>query len=67
MRLSHMLHPNHRLGWVQFSAGALIFGSLEIKTFGLGSRIRDMALWDELNIELECQSDNSVFGLKQPP
>ena len=49
-----MLHPNYRLGWVQFPAGVLNFGSLEIKTLGLGSKIRDMALWDEPNIELLC-------------
>jgi hypothetical protein len=24
--------------------------------FGLASRIRDIVLWDELNIELKCQS-----------
>ena len=29
--------------------------TLEIRTFGLGSKIQDMVLWDEPNIELECQ------------
>ena len=56
-----MLHPIKILGWVQFPAGALIFGSLEIKTFGLGSRIRDMALWDELNNDLKCQSVRLLY------
>ena len=54
IRLSHILHLNHRFGWDKFHAGALNFGSLEIKTLGLGSKIRDMALWDEPNIELLC-------------
>ena len=29
----------------------------EIKTFGLGSRIRDMALWDEPNVEWALSID----------
>jgi hypothetical protein len=33
-----------------------MYSTPEIKTFGLGSKIQDMALWDEPNIELECQS-----------
>ena len=39
--------------------------TLEIKTFGLGSRIWDMALWDEPNIELESHSVHWLwfFGL----
>ena len=28
------------------------YRGLEIKTFGLGSRIRDMALWDEPNVSV---------------
>ena len=27
---------------------------IEIKTFGLGSRIGDMVLWDEQSFELRC-------------
>ena len=42
---------------------------LEIKTFGLGSRIGDMALWNEPNVELSAKvcAHYNVFGLKQPP
>ena len=29
---------------------------LEIQSFGLGSRIQDMALLDKPNVELKCQS-----------
>ena len=39
---------------------------LEIKTFGLGSRIGDMALWNEPNIELSakvCAPSNSFHNL----
>ena len=30
-----------------------VLANAKIKTFGLGSGIQDMALWDELNKELE--------------
>jgi len=36
---------------------SLQFNALEIKTFGLGSKIRDV--WGEPNLELECQSVRS--------
>jgi hypothetical protein len=45
------LHKNHF--WI-------IFLILEIKIFCLGSRIWDMLLWDEPNIELECQSAHTI-------
>ena len=32
--------------------------ALEIKIFGFGSRIQDMAVWNKLNIELKYQSVN---------
>ena len=45
----------------QRSLHEYIYLLLEIKTFSLGSRIQDMALWDKLNIELKCQP---VFSLQ---
>ena len=30
------------------------YSKLENKTFGLGSRIQNMVLWDEPNIERQC-------------
>ena len=38
---------------------------IEIKTFGLGSRIGDVALWDEPNVELSAKvcACYSVLGL----
>ena len=39
----------------------LYYLTLEIKTFGLGSGIQDMSLWDEPNKELECQSVRSLW------
>ena len=43
----------------------LIYTELEIKAFGLGSRIVDMALWDEPKFELSAKvcACYSVFGL----
>ena len=44
----------------------IIIKKLEIKTSGLGSRIQDIALWDESNIALERQmvcTLYSIFGL----
>jgi hypothetical protein len=47
------------------------YRGLEMKIFGLGSRIRDMAVWDEPNVEctltivfLTCNSLHNCGGQK---
>ena len=41
----------------------LYYLTQEIKTFGLGSGIQDMALWDELSLSAKVCVPYSVFGL----